>query len=313
MAYGCSKWTEPQVIDLGNGAKVPSEKYLEDLRAFKESEHKITIVTMNGIDTQPISQSQHLMSMPDSADYICIHNAVNLFPSIAQEVSEVYAKKGTRTICDVDYMQISNAWQAMEDAKEEGAPAGTEEEFCAYITENTELQLSCCDQYGLDGIMVSYTGNTVGTGKAGQEAFMAAVNKWRGSHPGKTMIFSGLTLNILDRNFFADCQYVIFPAGTEYSSGEITRVMQRYCRILGAKKNSVIVEVNVPCEEYPQQKGYDAQPVVAAQWVLEADSEYGRAGICVDNMADDYLVSGTYAITRKAITVMNPALGQELK
>ena len=74
---GCSKWTQPQNLDFHH--KTPEQEnpqeyaeYLNALRNFKQSEHPVMIVTMNGTETYPSCQNVHIMAMPDSADYVCV-------------------------------------------------------------------------------------------------------------------------------------------------------------------------------------------------------------------------------------------------
>ncbi len=307
----CSKWTEPEALDFAGMGDVAadSEEYLAALRAFKQTDHKVMILGMDVTAEQPYSRLQHISAMPDSADYICLRNAVDgIYPTIADEIAQVRQNKGTKLICDVDYMAISDAWDAIEDAKEEGEAPGTDDEFVAYVAENTAAALACCDRYGLDGIMVSYSGTRSGNGTIGQEAYMAEIAGWRASHQDDVMIFSGNTINVIDKTFFSDCDYVVIPAGTNYSPGQFTSVLSRYCSSLDAEvKQRIVLEVNVPSDDYPQQEGHDPQPVEAAAWVLEEDARYGRAGLCVDNVQEDYQVTSTFSTVRKAITIMNTA------
>lgn len=319
LLSACAKWTEPQSVDFGDGIKTVSEEYLAALRAFKATEHKVTIVTMDGQSVRPSSRSHHLIDMPDSADYICMRNVAGLFPSIAEEIPQVREKKGTKVICDVDYQSLSSAWQDMEDAREgedTRTEAQIEAEFRAYVSEGADRQLACCDEFGFDGIMVSYSGTKIGLGRAGQEAFMARVEAWKTSHQDGVLIFSGDAMNLVNTQFLASCDYIVVPMGTTYSANAFTTTVDkfvnnfRYDAVLPEIRDKFLVEVNVPSEAYPQQEGYDPQPIVAAGWVVEAydesKSQYTRNGICVDNVQEDYLVSGTFAIVRRAISLMNP-------
>lgn len=304
----CSSWTEPESLDFTPKVEDKPAEYYDALKAFKQSEHKISIVALEGTSEQPKTQMQHIMALPDSVDYVCMRNVSGLFPTIAEEIPQVYEKKGTKVLCDVDYMKISDAWQAMEDAKDEGEAPGTEDEFAAYVIEQTKLQIACCDQYSFHGIMVSYSGTRSGMAVRGQEEFMALVNEWRTSHPDHEMLFTGYPLNVIDASVFDHCRYIVIPVGTVYSSGEFTRTVQRYAgKLTDGNKAKIVVETNVPSEAYPQQDGYDPQPIAAAKWCLEADDTYTRCGICVDNTSDDYLITGTYSTIRKAISVMNSA------
>ena len=71
---GCSGWTEPQAKDIHSELSGPSSGYLQDLRAFKERDHKTVIVGMNACADVPTGRFQHPASIPDSVDVIYLRN-----------------------------------------------------------------------------------------------------------------------------------------------------------------------------------------------------------------------------------------------
>lgn len=306
VLYGCSDWTEPENIDYPSPTVSHPEEYYASLREFKQGDHKISAAAMDGISEHPSSPLQHILSLPDSLDYISVRNASGLHPVIASEIREVNRLKGTKVLCSIDYMKISDAWQAIEDNKDESEAPGTVDEFVAFVAEQTEIQIADCDSYGFHGIMVSYFGTKSGNAAKGQEAFMDVINDWVMAHDGCEILFAGYPVNLVDQSFFDKCKYIVIPVGESYTEGEFSSLLQLYAsRLSSENKGKIMLEVNVPSDEFPIQDGYEPQPVTAAKWTLDEDDVYGRCGIMIDNIQDDYLISGTYATSRKAIAIMN--------
>ena len=121
---GCSKWTQPQNLDFHH--KTPEQEnpqeyaeYLNALRNFKQSEHPVMIVTMNGTETYPSCQNVHIMAMPDSADYVCVKMNGGLHEVVAAEIAKVREKKGTKVLCLIDYATVYEAW-CLEGSQDRG-------------------------------------------------------------------------------------------------------------------------------------------------------------------------------------------------
>lgn len=313
---GCSKWTEPQHLDFHH--KTPEQEnpqayaaYLEGLRAFKQSEHPLMIVTMKGTESYPSSQKAHLMAMPDSSDYICVKLDGGLHPVIASEVAEVRAKKGTKALCMIDFEPVYEAWCLEEDKRtEEGKPAGTAEDASAFFSEGAKAQLGKCSEYGFHGVMMSYAtfaGNDVM--EAAQNAFVGAVKSYLAEHPELEFIFRGSARNVNDTEFLASCKYVVIIAGEEKKLSLLPG------RILGRKSevaDRVVVELSVPTAAEPEQKG--ASAAEGARWVLEEanNTSYTPKGICISNADDDYYHKDmSFKNILDAIKILNSASEDE--
>lgn len=320
LAGSCSDWTETENMDLSK--PTPAEQnspeyrsYLEALRSYKQTEHMITMITVQGTSEAPNRQNQHLMALPDSVDYICVANAAELHPAFVSEIAGVYAAKGTRTLCVVDYMTIENAWKAMEDAKADAEqPAGTLEEYAVYCKEQTEKQLASCDKYGFAGVVISYTGNANTAvspwGKVGQDTFMQCIADWRATHADLLMFFRGNFHLLEDKTennpILMDCDYLIVLCGTSSSDSQLNQTLRS--KISRWDKEKVmdyrfIMEVAIPTLADPTQVG--ATAVRAAEWVLMEETRFVKAGIAVDNVQDDYFNSKQiYDNVRQAIAVL---------
>ncbi len=71
---GCSGWTEPQAKDIHSELSGPSSGYLQDLRAFKERDHKTVIVGMNACADVPTGRFQHPASTCATLRTDCIRH-----------------------------------------------------------------------------------------------------------------------------------------------------------------------------------------------------------------------------------------------
>jgi hypothetical protein len=305
----CSDWTKPEHLDFHRQTPEQADpeayaQYLEALRAYKQSEHNVMIVGMKGTDQYPNSQSQHIMAMPDSADYVIVHMGAALHEKIAAEIPEVLQKKGTQTLLYIDYAEIAAAWQALEDERsDKGQAPGSDEELTAFFTAQAETQLSRCNPYGFAGIVVSFQGTkTAGYAYNSQTAYMTAVKAFHEANPDKVMFFRGGARNAIDQEFLKEFKYLIIVAGEEKKLSVLPG------RILGssAPKDRVIMELTVPSADVPEQVG--ETPVNAAAWLVDTEhSGYTPKGLCVENAHDDYFHKDmAFKNVRAAITVMNP-------
>lgn len=197
----CGDWTETESVDIRRPsleAQNPDlyAQYLEALRTYKASDHKVTFVMMeNRAGLAPESQNQRLASYPDSVDFICMTNPENLAATYAEDMEKV-REKGTRVVYDIDYARFESEWEAFQAAQQpeetpeegtgedagtvqtlaegdetgEGTGEGAGEEvgtpdepmtFERFCAGRLESLLACCDAYGFDGICFSYEGRAL--------------------------------------------------------------------------------------------------------------------------------------------------------
>lgn len=316
LSGSCSKWTEPEHLDYRR--PTPEEQNpeaykarMEAIREYKKTDHKLTMVTMEGISEQFTRQYQRPTSMPDSLDYICV-TGENLTSSYNSEISKAYSEKGIQTLYMVDYMTIEAAWTELEDAKAEaGEAAGTVEEYSAFCRERLERMLSYCDTYGFHGIEVSYTGNTASDiKKEGQRVLLECVKAWRETHKEHKMLFRGYMQNLkTDNSILAECDYLVVLAGTAASASRLNIEVQLKLGD-GVPTDRFIMEVSLPTEDNPTQVG--ATPKVAAEWVMTPEDEFVKTGIAINNIKTDYHSSkGAYSQLREAMSIMNPVPNTE--
>lgn len=317
----CSGWVKPESLDYMPPR--PSEQdpagyaeYLAAVKAYKESGHNVMIVGMPGTSEAPVARPQHLMNMPDSADFICIKNADSLYPALAAEISEVYEKKGTRTLLYVDFAVIEEEWNAIEDAKADaGKPAGTAAEAETFFRERTLAQTGNYSRYGFAGIIASFEGNTTGNRALMQKGFLGVVSEWHKANPDAILILRGTIRNIdydnADYKVLIDDSLYQIVVSTEGSTSvvEINKQVTRILSYVPEKQRRVVFEVTVPSSGTPEQTG--ATPQVAADWVVKGKerSDFMPYGVCVGNAYDDYWrQEQIYRNVRAAISIMNPVV-----
>ena len=125
MQFSCSDWTDPESINIHTPSMEEQNpelyaQYLESLNNFKATDHQVVIVSVNNVSTVTTSRSQHLTDMPDSLDYICLNNTMEVNQANISEMKEV-RRLGTKVLGLVDFDAIESAWKKI--LEEEAANA----------------------------------------------------------------------------------------------------------------------------------------------------------------------------------------------
>lgn len=311
----CSDWVKPEHLEFP--AKV--EKNLAAVKKYKESDHNLMFVTMDGAGKLEYSH-QHPMNIPDSVDVIVFRLAGALDPVVAKEIKEVYRTKRTKSYLLVDFAAIETDWKALESAKEDaGQEPGTKEEAVAFFKDKTSAQLAAYDKYAFRGVVVSFEGNTSGMRGDMQTAFFATFIEWRAVHKDVKFIIRGTIRNIDYNNqeyktLIDESEYLtVVTTESSASTGEINKQVGRILTYVPKEQRRVLFETNVPNLEEKKQIG--ASPVSGAEWLVKEknNTDYQPFGICVSNVQDDYYngAENVFKLTRAGISLMNPAAGEE--
>lgn len=212
---------------------------------------------MDNTTSAPAQRNEHLTTMPDSVDIICLMNPDNLHPTLAGEFAKV-REKGTRVIYNIDYNAIEKLWEKVladeeankpeepaapdtpEATQDEGGEGGGEGEptpeeelelrFLEFCRQQTVSQLNLCAKYGYDGVQVNYTGRApqamqdeeIAQYAARQEAFFSNVKTWSGANSGKVLVFQGNPQNLIDKSVLGECDYIVIPALTATSADKMS-------------------------------------------------------------------------------------------
>lgn len=294
----CSDWTKPEALDYTHKTFEDSDPsgyaaYLESVRNYKTSEHKVMILNMKGTDAYPVSQSQVLMAMPDSADFICVNNLENLHPEFVKQIPLVKEKKGTSVLSAVDF---SVAYADYIDHKillaDNGKPAPTIDECKAYFKTHAHKQLEYCGQYSFEGVIVSFTGTLINDeDKASMSGFMEAVSEWRAAHKDKLFMMRGNLNLIEDKSILTDAKYLILVMGGDKG---VTAMRSKIRSVLARidQKDRIIFETVVPSAAEPNPSGetvYDgAEDILKLGDYVSGGATYKTLGLAVSNANDDY-------------------------
>lgn len=298
------QWTEPENLDY---TRVPFEQadpegyeaYLQGVKKYKKSSHNITLLMMDGTSDFPSSQSQRIMSMPDSADFICVNSPAGLHPEIVGEIALVEAKKETKVISHVDFSIAENLWLDLKNSRADaGQPEPTEQECKAFFKQNAEKQLALCSDLGFKGVLVSYESlNSTKEGFIARDAFMNAVNSWKLSHIDAILVLRGNIALLKDfKQVLSMCDYMVLILGGQSGTPSyIAHINAHMSQI--PYKNKLLLEVTVPNADNPEQIGDSAYK--AARNILSKDIQeyepYKVLGLVVSNAADDYFNENYFA------------------
>lgn len=334
----CSDWTDTESLEFDY--VLPSEQdpdaynaYLGLLRNYKQSQHKIMIAKFDNSGDLVSGQSDRLAALPDSIDYVVLQEADNLKSLLVQDMNDIRQQKGTRTLYAISYADALAKYQAILD--EEGAAAqdpeaqadGEGEEqpetpaadrFPEVAAQYVNDRLALYDKYGYDGIVVVYSDPAYPAGlseeeyaqlQARQEAFFAPIQAWAESHQEAAFIFEGYPQNVIDPAVFTQADYVVVTMLDAVSSDELVWAAEM-ALTEGVPSDRIVFGVTIPdMTDDKATDGYwgsDYAVVGAAYTVISANGSFTKAGLCVDNVEDDYFnVDYIYPHVREAIQIMN--------
>ena len=344
----CSDWTDTESLEYDY--VLPSEQdpdayntYLGLLKEYKQTPHKVMIAKFDNSAEMLAGQAYRISALPDSVDYVVLQEADNLHPTLAQDMKDVRAQKGTRTLYALSYADVTAKLQAILDQEEAEAqePAeqaegedGTGEEqpetpaadrFLEVCAEYVNNMLALYDKYGYDGIVavyndpaypVSLTEEEYAQLQARQEAFFTPIKTWAESHPDAAFIFEGYPQNVIDPAILADADYVVVSMADAVSSDELLWNAEM-ALTEGVPSDRIVFGVTIPdMNDEKATDGYFSQTdaagnsqyavVGAAYTVISPNGTFTKAGLCVDNVQDDYYnVDFVYPHVREAIHIMN--------
>lgn len=327
LLSGCSSWTEPEGLGLRYTSLEEQnpelyEAYLASLRDYRNSEHKVFIAMFGNKSSLPSGQADHIVSLPDSVDYVILDNPDGLSETICSEMEEVRKSKGIKIMYSVSYDEISEAYGLYSDEFDE---SGTVMPFSDYLAAQLEYQCSLLDRYGYDGINFHYDGiNPSSLGpedkselKSLQDVFFGKVSDMASSHHESIFFFDGTPCNVIsDKIDFNVFRYVIVGC-TDAKNTEALTYFVRYSMSETCPSDRYVVRVAAPSvSDATGSRGYFTSPsgekvsaiASAASWTVVYDPAFTKAGICVEDVQNDYYnITKTYKYTREAIAAMNPS------
>lgn len=333
MAFtACSDWTQTESLEIKQ-PDIESEnpelyaRYLESLRTYKQSDHKLLYVSFDNSLKVPVSQAHHINIVPDSVDIISLMSPDNLTETELKDIAQTRTK-GTKVIYTISYEQIEAMFVPMTPdptpdpapTAEEPEPTPDPSEFDKFLASQFDKQIQLCNTYNYDGITLKYLGRSTQTMTDAQKAAYFAsqaivldkMTAWAAAHSSKMLIFEGYPKHLKEYTLLERCSYLIIPTEDVKS---IFAMNQRVLNSLGAGiPDDKIIVGTIPfsLDAEDVDTGYFVDGTSAlystAYWVATDDTKYTKAGVAIYGVQTDYYnQTSVYPYTRRAIDILNPS------
>ena len=326
VVTACSEWTEVE----GVGEKTPNiadqnpelyAQYLENLKSYKDSDHKATYVWFNNSEKIPFSRAHHLTELPDSIDVVALMYPSNLAAYELKEMESIRKNKGTKIIATIDFDAIKLEYDLMVADKIKEDPTYIPAAFLDVLKDKVRDLYIDIDKYGYDGISIGYKGK--GTLHLTQQEleeynnngklFIGMIKDWHERRKDKLIVFEGKPQNLVDKSILSDCKLIILPSEDATNSYLFTYNVEM-AKAEGVPTDRFAVSVTTPSlDETDTKTGYFSNKTraltSAAQWSVAAHSDFTISGLAIYNVSNDYFnTSLVYKYTRDAITTLNPSI-----
>lgn len=324
ITTACSDWAEIENIALSE-PKITEQnpelyaKYLENLRAYKKTEHKPLYVWYDNSQKVPFNRVQHLTSLPDSIDIISLMYPDHLVERELSELEIIRQEKGTKVIYTIDFDAIKVHYNKKNALTKENEPIAVD--FLSFMVDSLQYALSLAGKYSYDGICIGYTGKGILHMNAAEKveyainenAFIGILNDWHERHPNKFIAFTGKPQNVINRELLADCNLIIVSCLDAKNKSQFTQNAQMATGD-GIPAERFAISVSAPpADTENKEVGYFADGTVAlsgvAEWCASSYNEFTIAGIAIYNVNSDYYNPiHTFKYTREIINAMNPSI-----
>lgn len=329
----CNDWTntEPLEIKEPNIAEQNPElyaAYLESIRSYKASHHKILYAVFNNKEKVPFSQAHRLSVLPDSIDIVSLVHPDTLAQFELDEIKQVKAEKGTKFVFNMDFeaikliydTRLADLQNAMSEEKAEN-PVSKIPDFITFLVDTVNHTLQLVNKYPFDGISLCYQGKSIlhMTEKEKQQytayetAFIGIAKDWSERNKDKMIIFEGYPQNLLNKSILTSCKYIVIPCVDARNASKLTYNLLS-ANVEGVPNDKFIVSVETaPLNTADKKSGYwsDGQTrsiAGASEWVAASHSGFSVVGLGIRNVNNDYFnAARIYPYTRDAISIINPS------
>ncbi len=323
----CDKWTETESVTVEYPSlkeKNPAlyEQYLKGVRTYKSINHQVMIVKFDNKETLPVGRGDHLSCLPDSVDYVILNNPEQITPIIAEEMVEIRKEKATKVLMNVSYPALEARYNAMiaDEEQTHGSAVNTQERFVEWMAENVAKVVELCPLNGFDGLNVIYTGlnpnsmaaSALELAKERQESFFGAINAWREENPNAVVFFEGVPKNVIcQTEAVSGAKFIIAQAESVTNVTGLSYVVKQLIADDVPADRFVIGVTAIDITDPTNLNGIfgDTNAILgSAAWAVLPESDYTKAGVCVNHAQFDYYnVTKAYGNICKAISTMNPS------
>lgn len=319
----CSDWTENENIEvnipnIGDMDPVVYAKYLENLRDYKKTDHKLVYTWYDNSVKVPVNRSHHLTALPDSIDVVSLMHPDNLSENELKEISTIRTDKGMKVILSISFDDIKNNFIKALGEDE----VFDNDKFITHLTTLVNKDLALVGKYNYDGISFAYDGKSIvhltpeelADYAKLQEAYLNLITTWYDGNKSKMIVFEGKPQNLLNKTILQSCNNIIINGMSEVSV-EAFDFNIRMALQEGVPSDRFIVKVSttsldatdVKTGYFDQKNGVKAIPQTAI-WIARPESQYKKAGIGIYNVQNDFFNPKlTYSTVRGAINTINPS------
>lgn len=329
LLTSCSKWTEQETVVVKDPTISSSDpelyaKYLENLKLYKQADHKIVFGWFDNSNKSAGSQGFHIDRVPDSLDYIVLTAPDRLIDREIQEMENLRTMKGTKSLMSFDYDALKSYYDKIVL---ENPTIVTEiakmADFKTFLSDSLAHALSLADTYQYDGVIFAYQGkSTAFMSETEKIAFMQQevdfwepVMKWQKSHTDKIFIYQGNPQYIIDKSILEASRYIVLHNDNIQSSYALTM------QLLGAKAVGVPTDRFIVLAETTSLIASDNKTgrfsdgsraiISTALWAAGSQTDTQLAGMGIVNISNDYFNPAyVYQYSKKAINILNPSINK---
>lgn len=298
-------------------------KYLANLRSYKASKHKALFGWFDNSVKNPASQGQNIYAVPDSLDFLVLKEPRYINAREAKEIDYLQQNKATKVLYEISFPALKEQYDAEKKAfmeQKENANK-TFVSFNTYLVDSVGTKLSYCDQYKLDGVVMTFESKTTiyltdlekEELAAIENDFMGMAKDWKNRHADKMLVYAGKPQYITDQTIFNEVSYIIIPCLNAKTSSAVSYNVNK-ATVEGVPTDKFVPWVSTTSLDAGDLKtGYWTNGVLAvlgaAKWVATEYEDYHPAGLAIDNINTDYYHANfTYPTLRKAISIINPTV-----
>lgn len=344
----CSDWNDMESVEIKNPTinaqdPVAYAAYVESLKAYKDTDHKIMYVTYDNTIKEPRSIADHMSMVPDSVDIVELQHPDNLTEREVKEMGDLHAK-GTKVVYHLSFDECKAHYEAYLTKWAEDHPQETEEtsdnvvtrdetegeeaeevvetpdDFITVMTAFLNEKLAICDKYPYDGVTFHYNSHTIALYLYGEEletytneqnAYFNVFKEWKAAHEDKLFIFHGAAKEILEPAIASSFSYIILDTQASLSISTISYQLELSCRP-EIPTDRFLGMTSTPSDDVTDVlTGYfygERSIPELAYWVLQPVDGATKAGMVIADVQRDYYnASNPYQYARQAIDIMNPS------
>lgn len=315
----CSDWNDDESLTINTPNDPEYPAYLENLRAYKNSDHKYIYGWFDNSVKTPSSRAHHMSDVPDSIDVVVLKTPANLATFEVEDLKYLQETKGTKVTYAVDYDQIQSAYKQLVKSETEKNEAYVPQAFSDYLKHNVDSLLAISSTQNFDGIIVGYLGqSTIYMSEAekteylaNQSVFFGAVESWLSANSGKMISYMGTPQFLNDKSILAKCKHIILNTSDVVSEDQLGLAALQAI-VADVPTDRFIVFASTPSLDTTDKKTgyYGTMRAIteAAYWVTEDASSYKKAGLAIGNIQNDYYnAEKRYEYVRESINIITPA------